>query len=525
MHVQSDTIPVEERDRRNTRPVRWLVNQAGYRLSDVKAGKARVKGVAVSSWKLIDSKGVVRGSGTAAPSGSRITGYTRTVRYEPKTWENVFDSTAKICAGEVTEFVLPTNLAAADGPFRVVSDADSSAPFSVEDDLYGMLRDASLRFFGVQRSGTTSSWLRPLALADDPVPGGWYDCGGHVKDGITIGYAMEVLGALAAVHPDRDPDRTSWLQSLEKPDGVPDMVRELRHGSEYALAAWDQAEKNPANMITWIGDYIGKGSSWTDEMWLPLFPASHGGPGSRFVYKEMGGNIAGGWAAGLAFASRLYAKSDPEFAARAIEVARGLYSWGKANPAAKSSSTRNDFESSTELALAAVALLWATRDTTYLFDLTRNDSIAKSNWTTAWYASGGWLGKLLNEVHSEILPGPMAVSNPSPLAHYSFLRLILANPDSAFRYGVDPTRYENLRERAMYGGIRQLGAMSLHYGDLSIVLPGDTLRVDQQWKFPRVKWWGGPNSGEQSGIYGQMLLYANLARTFEDRPTRHFPVG
>lgn len=523
MHVQSDTIPVAERDRRNSRPARWLVNQAGYRLSDVKAGKARVMGVAASSWKLIDSKGGVRGTGTAPPSGGRISGYLHCARYDARSLKQVFDSTARICAGEMSEFVLPTHLTASDGPYRVVSDEDSSAPFSIDADIYGMLRDASLRFFGVQRSGNSSSWLRPSAFADDPVAGGWYDCGGHMKDGLTISYAMEVLGALAAIHPDRDPDRTSWLQSLEKPDNVPDMVRELRHGADFALASWELSGKDPANMVTTVGNFVADSYGWTHDTWLPIAPASHGGPGSRIVQKGMGGNIAGGWAAGLAFAARLHAKSDPVFAARAMEAARGLYRWGKANPMAKHGYIRNDYESSSELALAAVALLWATRDSSYLYDLTSNDSIAKNKWPTLWYASGGWLGTL-GGVALGLNGEPLAIDNPSPLALYSFLRLILADSDSASRYGVDPTRYESLRDLAMHGVLRQLGTVSSVMGNTEIVLPGDTLRFDGLWKFPRFGRNTG-STGEQSGIYALMLLYADLARTFQDRPTKQFPAG
>ena len=333
----------------------------------------------------------------------------------------------------------------------------------------------------------------------------------------------QALGALAAIHPDRDPDRTSWLQSLEKPDNVPDMVRELRHGADFALASWELSGKDPANMVTTVGNFVADSYGWTHDTWLPIAPASHGGPGSRIVQKGMGGNIAGGWAAGLAFAARLHAKSDPVFAARAMEAARGLYRWGKANPMAKHGYIRNDYESSSELALAAVALLWATRDSSYLYDLTSNDSIAKNKWPTLWYASGGWLGTL-GGVALGLNGEPLAIDNPSSLALYSFLRLILADSDSASRYGVDPTRYESLRDLAMHGVLRQLGTVSSVMGNTEIVLPGDTLRFDGLWKFPRFGRNTG-STGEQSGIYALMLLYTDLARTFQDRPTKQFPAG
>lgn len=520
MRAPSDTVPVADRDRRNRALGNWLVNQAGYRLSDVKAGRARVRGVGVDAWSLIDSLGLVRGSGVAKPVGSRVAGSLRTKEYDGSLVE-VLDSTGPKRSGGLTEFVLPADLPAG-GPYRVASASDTSAPFSVDDDLYGKLRDASLRFFGVQRSGNSSSWFRPASFADDPVPGGWYDCGDRLKEGATIGYAMEVLGTLAATHPERDPDRTSWSQSLETPDGTPDLVRELRHGADFALASWDLSGKDPANMVTGIGDMEKDHAGWTHDTWVGQLPAALGGPASRTGRKEMGGNVAGAWAAGLAFASRLQKESDPGFARRALEAARGLYAWGKANPDGKGNAAYGDVESTSKLAFAAVALLWATGDTAYLHDLTRNDSIAKNKWPIFWYSSGGWFGKSQTGLALSAPAWPLDYADPHPLVLYSFLRLILPHPDSASLYGVGAARFDSLRDLAMNGVIRNLGSMSL--GDRSIPLPGDTLRFDATWMFPRFDvGWG--ISRYMSGIFGQLLLYADLARAFQELPSSHFPAG
>lgn len=521
MRTPSDTVPVSARDERNRTLGRWLVNQAGYRLSDVKAGRARVRGVGVASWTLIDKLGFVRGSGVAKPVGSRVSARLRTTEYE-NALVKLRDTTGAIRSGDLTEFVLPADLSSNGGPFRVVSGSDTSAAFSLDDDIYGKLRDASLRYFGVQRSGNASSWFRPASFATDVVPGGWYDCGDRLKEGVTSGFAMEVLGALAATHPERDPDRTSWLQSLETPDGVSDLVRELRHGADFALASWDLSGKDPANMVTGIGDFAKDHGGWAHDVWVDLLPATRGGPASRTGRKEMGGNVAGAWAAGLAFASRLQAAADPVFAQRALEAARCLYAWGKANPKVVNSMSYNDAESTAELALAAVALLWATGDTLYLHDLVRNDSIAKPK-STFWPAvAGGWFGK--SAFGSPLSKGGwyMDWSSPHPLALHAFVHLILPHPDTASRYGVAAPRFDSLRDLAMAGVIQNLSNMPM--GTRSIALPGGSLGVDSVWRFPTSSVaWG--TSRFLAANFGEMLLYAHLARGFQAHPTPRYPAG
>ena len=519
-HTPSDTVPVAVRDRTNRLPGNWLVNQAGYRLSDVKAGRARVLGVGIAAWSLVDSLGHTLGSGNAAALGTTISGQVRTAQYE-NSITPVLDSTGPVRSGDAYELFLPPSLPAG-GPYRIASASDTSAPFRVDDDIYGKLRDASLRFFGIQRSGNSSSWYRPAAFADDPVPGGWYDCGDRLKEGVSEGYALEVLGELAATHPERDPDRTSFLQSLETPDGAPDLVRELRHGAEFALTSWDLSGKAPAAMTTSVGNMSADHSTWAQDTWMDLLPAAKGGPGGRVARKEMGGSVAGSWATGLAFASRLEAVSDPAFATRALEAAKGLYAWGKANSSTVSKGpVYTDAESTSELALAAVALLWATGDTSYLHDLVRSDSITRRT-TSTWHSVGGWFGKTLDSSALSDVGWFLDYADLQPLALHAFQRLILAHPDTAARYGVTATQFDSLREIAMYGMTRNLAQMSS--GTRHLSLPIGSLSMDSAWRFPVPNaTWGF--SRYATGMFGEMLLYAEMARDLEARPTVHFPAG
>lgn len=273
-------------------------------------------------------------------------------------------------------------------------------------------------------------------------------------------------------------------------------------------------------MVTAVGDFAKDHLAWVHDTWIEHLPASRGGPGSRTGRLEMGGNQAGTWAAGLAFASRLQRQSDQVFAQRALEGARGLYAWGKANPGAAKSASYTDAESTSELALAAVALLWATGDTSYLHDLVANDSIAKAI-SPVWPSVGGWLGQK-SGFPLDKGGWPMDFGTPHPLALHAFSRLILADPDTAARYGVSQARFDSLRDLAMAGMLRNLGNMSS--GARSIALPGSTLKTDSLWRFPTFPMdWG--HSRYVAGIMAEMLLYVDMARQMQERPTSRYPAG
>ena len=516
--VLPDSVPTSVRDDRNMVPGRWLVNQAGYRLSDVKAGRARVRGAGVSDWTVIDSTGQVQGTGSAAALGFQIRGRVRTVEYDGSI-NLIRDSTGPVREGAATELVLPSNLPAG-GPYRIASSADTSAPFRVDEDLYGMTRDATLKFLGIQRSGTSSSWFRGPSFTQDPVPGGWYDCGDHLKEGATIGYAMEVLGSLAATHPELDPDRTSVLQNGDAADGVPDLVAELRHGAEYALASWELSAGSPADMVVNVGDERDH-QAWTHDFWTGFLPASKGGPDARVGRKGMGGNTAGAWAAGLAFSARL-AGTDSAFSRRALAAARSIYAWGKANPSPKGDTWYITVESTADLALAAVALLWATHDTSYLHDLFSNDSIAAAKSLGSRGVVGGWLGQSSKPWALGKSGWMMDYDNPHTLALHALFKLVLSDPDTAARYGVRPADFDSLRSVVFHGALRNAQAGS--NGNRSIAFESGSVLVDSAWGFPYMGIdWGFDRY--LSGYLAELELYVDMAREVQRRPTVRYPSG
>jgi Glycosyl hydrolase family 9 len=521
--VPSDTVPVRERDLRNHGMGRWLVNQAGYRLSDVRAGRGRVLGIGTTSWNLIDSFGQSLGSGTVHDLGSTAKGTLLTKAYVNSVTK-LYDTLTEGPSGELGEAFLPTNLPGG-GPYRMASGSDTSAPFMVDEDLYGQLRDATLRFFGVQRSGNSSSWFHPASHQQDPVPGGWYDCGDHIKEGQTQGYAMEVLGTLAATHPERDPDLTSYRQDLETPDGTPDLVRELRHGTDFLLTAWDLSGKDPATLVTSIGSSSPDHLSWTRPEWSELLPANRGGAGGRSARKEMGSNLAGSQAAALAFAAGLQTKEDPTFAAKALEAAKAIYAWGKANRTVYSKSTNySDNESASKMALAAVALLWVTRDTSYLHDLAFNDSLVTTSFPM-WYSVKGWLGRGASGTAMNKAAWYLDYANPHPLALHSFFKLILASADPSV-YGLSRARADSLKDAVMYGALANLSLMPSTDGSRKLTSTPiqRNLHVDSIWAFPSpLASWGW--SRYFAGNLAEMLLYADLAREMAAAPTVRFPAG
>ena len=83
----------------------------------------------------------------------------------------------KVCVGKLADMAsLPT-----DKRLRIKVGKEYSSTFIVSDKVYSMVRDANLKFFGVQRSGDSESWFHGPSHVHDTIVGGWYDCGDHVK--------------------------------------------------------------------------------------------------------------------------------------------------------------------------------------------------------------------------------------------------------------------------------------------------------------------------------------------------------
>ena len=144
--------------------------------------------------------------------------------------------TGKVCIGNLTQATgLEMNTR-----YRVKVLNQYSATFIISDKVYSMVRDATLKFYGINRSGNSESWFHKPSHTKDgagkfvkgvgavtgftpkegALQGGWYDCGDHLKD--------DHLGKLLIY-------RIIKTVTLKKRPQLPDValrVRNLRTGKK-----------------------------------------------------------------------------------------------------------------------------------------------------------------------------------------------------------------------------------------------------------------------------------------------------
>lgn len=170
-----------------------------------------------------------------------------------------------IPAAGVMEGTLPTTLVEG-GVYRIIVGTDTSHTFVVSSNIYGMVRDGVLKFFGANRSGNNNSWLHPAShtkdgtMATPSAPGaytgGWYDCGDHLKEPQTMAYALAALTTVTATMPERDADRYGRNQANTiRTDGIPDMLFEAANGARFFINSWKRNGMKTPGMVTGVGDF------------------------------------------------------------------------------------------------------------------------------------------------------------------------------------------------------------------------------------------------------------------------------
>ena len=314
--------------------------------------------------------------------------------------------------------------------------------------------------------------------------GGYYDCGDHLKESQTQMYAFMVAALMAATNADADEDHYAFNHGeTVNRDGIPDMLREAKHGADFVLRAYKRAKGVIDDMALSVGDFGSDHGWWgrpESQDKLPLDPSRgdpalrRGGPLSRTVrLGEIGANIGGETAAGLAILSKMYAEYDKPFADSCLKVAREMYEFGKElaqgktfthnKKAAEWSSPayngNNEFVD--DMALASVALLYATGEKQYADDMIRNTNMYTGQPTNEQdgpgYFKGGWFvspdkGFLKNGKNT-------SWANSYAYATYALYKLILADENKAINeYGltadVDESR-EDVVLAADHVGVHQ----------------------------------------------------------------------
>ena len=354
-----DTLNQAFRDAQNLRIGRIRINQAGYLPDDPEKQFYYVSaGTCGETYSVVDLEGnaVFEGgtftnSGLSSGSSWKIIAGTDAAT-EPKDRYSVDTEgpTGKICIGNLTQ---ATGLSS-DTRYRVKVLNQYSATFIISDKVYSMVRDATLKFYGINRSGNSESWFHKPSHTKDgagsfvmgtgavsgftpkegALQGGWYDCGDHLKESQTQAYAFMVLSVMAAANPDRDEDHYAYnMGETQNTDGIPDILREAKHGADFFMRAYNFADGIIDNMVVSVGNFGADHGWWgrpENQDALPATLTGRGGPHERDLrLGELGSNISGQIAAGLAILSVDYAPYDKAFADSCLMVAEQLYDFAK----------------------------------------------------------------------------------------------------------------------------------------------------------------------------------------------------
>ena len=527
-------------------PIR--VNQAGYRPQD--AYKPVLYVGSATNFEVVNEKGDVVGQGIFSETKSSSVSSSMKVKASNNALTVTGGDTRYVASkagpsGALKKGYLPDGLPENER-LRVKVGNEYSSTFIVSDRVYSMLRDAVLKFYGVNRSGNSESWfhdpshLLDGSLANVDMTGGWYDCGDHLKEGQTIAYSLVQLAIMAAIFEDRDQDNYAFNQKYtELTDDIPDMLREAKFGADYVIKAYDAANGVVSAMPVSVGDH-GKDHTWwhrpeNQDKALP----ERGGPARRILRSddhpdddgELGSTASGNFAAGLAILSKIYSRDsiDMAFANKSMTVAKALYEYGKAQKklththAYNGGSTFHD-----EMALAAICLFYATGDKKYLNDAVEEKSLtggqSKSDFINgdkkgAGMFNGGWF-----TYHQASLLKTTAASDWASVhtgALYAFYKLILETQDKAAAYGLTNEQRMIYVEDVAFTMATNLGA-AVTGGTKSILLPagqaswtGSTVSYDSIWgtsQAVKEDWW---TKYEASNIY-ELLAYYDVTKDLEN---------
>lgn len=544
-------------------PIR--VNQAGYLKNDTErqfyyvGSKATEFEVVDVDGKSLSTKvtGTFTESETVTQSDWTIIAGTDNATNDKQRYKvEITGPSGKIFVGKIPQSV-PT-----DKRLRIKVGDDISSTFIISDDVYTMAKDASLKFLGIQRSGNSESWFHgpshvkdgagKLVIGDEPVDGytskegalegGWYDAGDHLKESQTQAFAFMALAVMSATNPAKDVDHYAYNQGeFVKTDGIPDVLREAAHGADFFLKAYKFANGVIDDMPVSIGNFGSDHGWWGRPEAQDYLNVEHrGGPAERDVrLGELGSNISGEIAAGLAILSKEYATYDKDFAKACLTVAEKMYDFAKNLAQGKdkydgdksfvnnkeaagwgSPAYIGNNEFTDDLALASVALLYATGKKDYADDMIRAKDLFKSQatGTGAGYFEGGWFSTTEKGMLKSAKNTGWA--NAHTYALYALYKLILADKTKATTdYGLSEEERLAAIEDCLADMIYNLGDVS--EGTASIVLPtGDvgyknntikydptwyTMQTDQAWIFNHY----------QVGNIFEVLAYADVAADIE----------
>ena len=481
-----DSLNVHDR-----RPIR--LNQSGFRPQDYKY--AYVADTKETTFKVIDAN-----SGKEVPGGgnlSLIGTYTK-----PAFWvtgafnslENLYTFGDSTSTGKETLYRADFTTLSTTGEYFIVVGNDTSATFHVHPSIFNSILENSLQFFGIQRCGNTDSHFhKPCHLKDGSaighdLTGGWHDCGDHFKVSETLGYTAYVLSMVYLTYPNKAEDRYghSYADTVFT-DGIPDILYEAKIGADFIHKLYKASKAD--GLIANNDMYHSVGVDEKDHQFWDLperqdaQPESKGGP-DRVVLTGIGANTAGMYVAALANVATGYRVYDPVYSDSLITAAKDIYKnvmmplfdYGSGNEIGKTTEFPGFYTGGgpryDDGAAAALALWYATKDTTYRYDLYKNKSIFDNATNCKFnmdYFPAGFLGNV-----SGFSPGGWATDyqNIHTYVLFAFQNLILNSAEKSAEYGLTETERDTLSMRNM-ATFRKILNDATNQGDSTVLVnPG-----------------------------------------------------
>lgn len=555
--LMADTVDQAYLDAINQHISPIRVNQAGYLKSDTErqfyyVGDAETFEVVNAMGKSLSTKvtGEFTATATTVSSSGEIRGVTDAVRLADGTTRYTIDftgSAGKLLIGNIPQSV-PTETR-----LRIKVGDELSSTFIVSEDVYTMVKDAAIKFLGIQRSGNSESWFHgPSHTQDGAGPivndiydfkgditlsgvkagdlqGGWYDAGDHLKESQTMSYVFMALAVMSATNPTKDVDHYAYNHAdFVNTDNIPDMLREAKHGADFFLRAYRVADGVIDDMPVSVGDFGHDHGWWGRPEIQDNAPNDRGGAADRRVrLGELGATSSSLIAAGLAILSKEYAKYDKDFADSCLIVAEKLYSFAKDLAQGKTYSNNTSLIVNTpaynggsaymdKLALASVALLYATGKEDYLNDALFNEDLCMQELPGGF--KGGWFCNIL------MIKGATATSWASvhTYALYALYKLILSDKDKAKSFGLTEEERFATIESCILNMIANISFISPYAEKISsITLPGASVlfngssaSYDPTWYYMHTQSNLQVNS-QQAGNIFDVMTYSEVAADIE----------
>jgi hypothetical protein len=526
-----DTMDQLFRDSVNIKfsPIR--LNQAGYRPQDKKY--FYYIGSSASTFTVTDTSGKTVGNGTLTSTGKTTSSQLKIKASNNATLVAGGDTRylmdSPVFSGTIFEGVIPD---LPPGVYRVVVGTTTSHTFVINERVYSWVRDALLKFFGVNRCGDSKSWFHPGCHLKDEATGGWHDCGDHLKEGATMSYTAAVLGLAAAVFSDRDVDVYSANQgNTQITDGVPDILYEAKHGADFILQSYEKAGGEVGKMITSMGGFGNTGcgddhSWWGRPEYQDKMPAARGGP-PRCARSEPTTDYLGKYAANLAFVSKRIRPFDGAYADRCLKAAKAIYDFTKVKMDLTNTAAYNGATIvSDDAAFGCLALLWATGERKYLDELCFDKTIGAKASTGDKFFQGGFF-----TYNDPIFTKTSANTDwASVQTHvlWGFFRLVLDNEAFCNELGLSKTERLSLVEKTMANLTANLSSVGL--GSQTIPLPEGIFWVPSMVKYD-LPWFTMHTQMEwvwnryQAGNITDMYYYYDIATRIQGMDLPYTPAS